>query len=468
MEDVSFPEGHSEEDKAKAYEAYLENHRRTALERFFLGHKDETWFLERYQNGEEFEAESGRIRGKYAAFMSTMAEGGYDSIQLEDGEDLNISGEQEGATSASEKFKNIPLSIKLPARLTNSTIERFEDVLALSNIPPSVKKASIESLLRDSCEQFEAVYLSEPVYEKSLYRSGFAVFREGADLTSLALKIENILIEGNKIYYSVQKSFTRQIKILPPEFSASGRIAKDLGLSSRLLEALCHRYDLEVPNWTADESRSETQRLDLNLSALRKSFNICYYCGQAYSSSLEMFKACGDLHLRPSPVENEEPFEWERATEWLDSKIDDLIRLFGAPFSPATEDNIIESKYVIRLDDSRFRCSLCSKLFKGPEFVIKHARLKHEEESRLALEQLSLLNMFLARPSLCAFLKSPSYRRGSVQGGGHQSYSRDRGYAHRAPPPPPPNADTRALRRPVKHYMDWDAPALGDVEISYD
>lgn len=43
MDDVSLANA-SEEDQIKAFEAYKENHRRAALERFFLGHKDEAWY----------------------------------------------------------------------------------------------------------------------------------------------------------------------------------------------------------------------------------------------------------------------------------------------------------------------------------------------------------------------------------------------------------------------------------------
>jgi hypothetical protein len=43
MDDVSLANA-SEEDQIKAFEAYKESHRRAALERFFLGHKDEAWY----------------------------------------------------------------------------------------------------------------------------------------------------------------------------------------------------------------------------------------------------------------------------------------------------------------------------------------------------------------------------------------------------------------------------------------
>jgi hypothetical protein len=202
---------------------------------------------------------------------------------------------------------------------------------------------------------------------------------------------------------------------------------------------------------------------------LRRVFSLCYYSGTRFSDALELQKQCGDFCLRSSP---ETPADGP-ALEAVDLKLGDLLRLYGPPFEPATEDNIIESKHVIKLDDARYRCSLCSKLFKGPEFVIKHVRLKHEEESATALQQLSLLNLFLARPAACAFLRSPVPRPSSMSHSQHASSAhRDRHGAHHPSRhherQPPADADTRHLRRPMRQYTDWDAPAAGEVEISYD
>lgn len=315
-------------------------------------------------------------------------------------------------------------------------------------------------MLRDASEQFVKLYLGEPVYEKSLYRSGFAVFQDGADLNSLALKLENILVEGSKIYYSVQKSFTRQIKLAAPDFSEPSRMEKDYSQSTLLLDALLSKYELGQCSWTQETDK--TKALDLNLACLRRVFSICYYSGVRCANALELQKQCGDFCLRSTADSLDSD---SVSPSSVDQKIDDLIRLFGPPFELATEDNIVESKFVIKLDEARYRCSLCNKLFKGPEFVIKHVRMKHEEESIVALQQLTLLNLFLASPAPCAFLKSHVSRRPSHSSQPSSRYEPARSVANREPPP---DADTRQLRRPMKKYVDWDAPATGEVEISYD
>lgn len=112
-------------------------------------------------------------------------------------------------------------------------------------------------------------------------------------------------------------------------------MSKDFELSSKLLGELCSRYELPLPAWLSDESKPIQLRLDLNLVCLRRAFSICYYSGIACSGPLDLFKQAGDLYLRSAEPS---PEDWEMLTSGLDSKIEDLVRFFGCPFEPASED----------------------------------------------------------------------------------------------------------------------------------
>lgn len=148
-------------------------------------------------------------------------------------------------------------------------------------------------------------------------------------------------------------------------------------------------------------------------------------------------------------------------------------------------------KHVAKVDEGRYRCVHCSKLFKGPEFVVKHLRLKHEDITKTVILETAMLNAFLLRPLYPALI-SVSARRRSIGASidrplrdsghrydrnshhhhhqyphAHSHYGRDSGRARRGPPPPPPRDAVQDPRR-MRQYVDWDAPATGDVEISYD
>lgn len=92
-----------------------------------------------------------------------------------------------------------------------------------------------------------------------------------------------------------------------------------------------------------------------------------------------------------------------------------------------------------------------------------------------------MLNAFILRPLYPALI-SVSVRRRSfnssvdraLRDGGHRYernaapyHGRDSGRSRRGPPPPPPRDAVQDPRR-MRQYVDWDAPATGDVEISYE
>lgn len=128
-----------------------------------------------------------------------------------------------------------------------------------------------------------------------------------------------------------------------------------------------------------------------------------------------------------------------------------------------------------KVDEGRYRCVHCSKLFKGPDFVVKHLRLKHEDVAKSAALEASMASAFLTCPTQTAILSLtssvPRRRRSDtsidrpLRDRDHRSRDYRNGRSHR--PPPPPRDAVQDPRR-MRQYVDWDAPAVGDMEISYD
>lgn len=133
-------------------------------------------------------------------------------------------------------------------------------------------------------------------------------------------------------------------------------------------------------------------------------------------------------------------------------------------------------KHVAKVDEGRYRCVHCSKLFKGVDFVVKHLRLKHEDVTKAAILETAAINALFARPPLCALLTVVVRRRSPSQSTDRPPREqprsdfrpRDVPRPRRQPLPPPPPKDAPHDPRRMRQYVDWDAPAKGDVEISYD
>lgn len=56
----------------------------------------------------------------------------------------------------------------------------------------------------------------------------------------------------------------------------------------------------------------------------------------------------------------------------------------------------ILQKWIVKMGEDKYRCSLCTKLFMGPEFVRKHINLKHPQNAEEARKQVILLPLSLS------------------------------------------------------------------------
>lgn len=326
--------------------------------------------------------------------------------------------------------------------------------------------------------------------DKEFYRLGWAIFEEGSDVSSIASTIEGRTINDEKVYCVPQKSFALQIKVADLGLGGGeGRIASLLEAARKLVSALDGRSGLDSWLFPLIGEKDKIYQLDLAIVYLRQVHFCCLMTGAIFAGPLDLSRAAGDLYLRTATSASPEPVEPDAAVEGpLEESLQDLLDRIAFQCDPITEDayrpqgwlikcshpcRMLE-RQVAKVDEGRYRCIHCSKLFKGPEFVIKHIRLKHEEISSAAILDTAMINNFFARPCPSLLLPAPPRRRRTVApppfpaGGGRYERSRDRPMSGRRHAPPPPPRDAPQDPRRMRQYVDWDAPAMGDIEISYD
>lgn len=416
--------------------------------------------------------EEAQARAK--SFVELAESGALKDLALDDGQDLRVEGEKVSI----DGMRSYPASMGLPDRLRAAAAKK-PNMITLSNISPQISQEELERMLRECTADFVAVETSLPVPEKGNYRMGWAIFQEKTDLAPIVTAIEEKIMHGDKIYCSAQKSFALQIKIVGHALTGEERIRKDLALAKDLRQALEGLFGIEQsPSEQLLSSMSEKGQLDLLILYLRRVFFLCFYSGVVGASYQDLCRLAGDLCVRSDDA----TVGGDVDGELFEEALSDLKNRLTGSHEPFSEDALLE-KHVARVDEGRYRCVHCSKLFKGPDFVVKHLRLKHEDVAKAAALETASLNAFLARPVLNAVLpltgrrrrSSPSLERAPPSSrDGH--YYQDRRHARdsyrggagsrRTLPPPPRDApqDPRRLR----HYVDWDAPASGDMEISYE
>lgn len=182
----------------------------------------------------------------------------------------------------------------------------------------------------------------------------------------------------------------------------------------------------------------------------------------------------------------------DRFFERLDSRIKlrinkpldgEEIEKMGGKKLETEEDNVVAT-YVQKESEGKYRCTECTKLFKGEEFVKKHVRLKHPNLLESVKADVDLFNTFVRDPHKMSsntttttstttvggggnridnYQQSSYHQRNSYGGGGASNggggyndrrsggfaprggYNdrRSGGYGGGAPRPPPPRGDAR-------------------------
>ena len=178
----------------------------------------------------------------------------------------------------------------------------------------------------------------------------------------------------------------------------SARALRDIELATRLLVSLGYKEE-SLKQVTSE--RSNAQKLDTLVTHLRLHHHICFYCGFEAACREELVQRCGQVHLRGNISDDQIVIEqraFNNETNLHDKRVTKLIHTLAVSLPPITLDEFLEAHHMLTLDASRFGCRHCTKLFKAPEFVVKHLQSKHPELEHVLKEELCYLNRMLARP----------------------------------------------------------------------
>lgn len=373
------------------------------------------------------------------------------SLVFSDAYDLKR--DQENDSSADPVFY-APIDATLPATLVPLLSSASKNLITLSNIPAYLDRESILNFVTEELggSQIVTFDLSAPNSEKNFYRLGWIQLEDAASSDALAKLEEKGSIEGAKIYFGLSSSHVHRFRVAttaePDEdaFKAAVKLVSELEGSSH-----------------AEDGRFSC--LDEAVFYLRKVHHFCFYCGQAFSCASELRAKCGDLHLRRSGASERGYNERIAAVTEFIRVLKTLSRNVNADEADDSDEAVnafLSQQSIIKVEEEKYRCSHCSKAFKGPEYVLKHLHLKHADVVGLVREDLKLFNDFLAKASILHFphsmvprylslkpLRLPSSRESSKSSLGSASSSARRSQQQ-------------------QDYKDWDALQQVSTEISYD
>lgn len=326
--------------------------------------------------------------------------------------------------------------------------------LIIKTVPPSISRQKIVDMCKE-VEGFESVILSEPSPNKKFHRIGWITFKEGTDMQDAFDKLDNKKIDEFVFHMAMHRNQPPSRTRAAPEISNTlPRLKQDLK-KIEMVTIVCdaelgpdytggdlvkkrvtyltqiHRQktnskardhmdddDIDAGAYSENENEEDLweikKRLDMYMVYLRKVHVFCYYCGGESDSVEELQRKCADFHVRktePYVQEETRGTKLDKNSSWaknLDQKIDlklmkpeeiNMEKLGGKDIDKEIR-RFVRDK-VFREHEAKFKCGVeeCKKAFKGPEFVEKHVRTKHQEQLDRVREDVEFFNNYVRDPN---------------------------------------------------------------------
>ncbi|TPX60142.1 hypothetical protein PhCBS80983_g02000 [Powellomyces hirtus] len=430
----------SNEEIERRFEIYKENFTHKQLQKYFSQEKESEWFREKYhpEDSKPLKEEThNRRREIMAKFAQKLAEGKYDAICYDEKADGGVPPESKDEMKTGEE--------KAPAVSEEDTMATDEAIVDLELPPkPAVSSEEVYALfirtvlskwsrktLTDVCasiEGFKYLVLSDP-RAPSGNRLGWVIFEDGTDMAKAqealnGKQIDNFTLRVDLHYWQEERTrhvvgeantptrlrhdldqIKRLAAVLDEENEFSTESCAAMIVENRLKTHILSGFEMEVSGGdeSADHETAHVKKsLDLYITYLRKVHNYDYY-GGIETSSPEDFARKSSVMLRRPPVEKKVSVFLDR----LDMRVDLRIRKpldgpeitkMGGKLLEVELDKFL-GKSVKKEAEGKFRCTVCSKLFKGEEFVKKHLKTKHNEITLPTRKEVEFFNNYVRDPN---------------------------------------------------------------------
>ncbi|OMJ75118.1 hypothetical protein SteCoe_25819 [Stentor coeruleus] len=335
------------------------------LEIFFAEHKNEPWFIEKYDPivSQKWQEERNlNAKMMQRIFIENVKNSKFQGLKLQD------TGIAPDGLSGAPYFGFDPNSL----------------TLFLKAIPTNVSRWEILDVLKN-CLGFLSLSMSEPLKSQNFARFAWVLFDSEAHcLEGLQTLCGKQVTQDFRLSPILSRtSSSKNIKSQPP----TDTIENDLKLSGQLITTLDREKGIyENPLLITPEQFSELPliekelQLDYQLLYLRKIHSFCYYCVEEYDDERMLTAKCGIAHVRGKYDINAKTF--------TDPRIETRILNSGSfkNYDKDTDEILskklkeFEDRYTVQEEENKFRCDLCKKLFRGSEFIKKHLAVRHVDE----------------------------------------------------------------------------------------
>ena len=333
----------TENDYKILYDEYKINHERKNSEEFFNFHKDDEWFLEKYNPYDYMQfnyKERNEKKKKKAKIFFEFLEDKKDIMNIEENQENNLTKkikfnyifDLKPEYEYNKSFKLLytkvdPLNNKLQERerdfnnipYTQGIIQKdleedgrpyyFYDpnYLTLYNLSGLAKNEQIMPKLNafKKLTGFISLSITEPERKNDYKRNLWLMFDSEKNCLKALDDLNDYKSEEYIKSQTIMNPSYNKVKVTPPLFDE--RLNEDLIGSYKIFNILDdYRQILENPlknifdiNKIAIMEKEEKIRiLNLNILYLRKVHGFCYYCLKGYKDERNLNKKCDYIHLR--------------------------------------------------------------------------------------------------------------------------------------------------------------------------
>ncbi|XP_062384612.1 serrate RNA effector molecule homolog [Sardina pilchardus] len=358
--------------------------------------------------------------------------------------------------------------------------------LFMRNIPPTICKEEIVNLCM-KYPGFMRVCLSEPHAEYRFFRRCWVTFDHLANIQDICWQLQNAKLREFRLSPVVHRDLCRRVRMANGIVQHRTLMKDHLRLAEQLIRSLDSRWTVwggeqdkgnpvlkNVSYHLMEEVSAEEEELmgrvavgnpqsevtverdddlvkvlDRLLLYLRIVHSVDFYNACQHATEHQMPSCCGSVHVRgpvpPNRVPSQHMLEWQKKFEvklrslfWPREtlSVDEAGKLGRKhPFQEVEKFLRANTR---ELDRDKWKCVLCEKKFKGPEFVRKHLLSRHGEQVEEVRKEAAFFNNFLMDPKRPDHpeMRSPSpmpSRPGQAGGG---AFSPQCGWSFNQPSPP--------------------------------
>jgi len=377
----------TDEEALEKYGEYKLEFQRQQLNEFFVTHKVEEWFRERYQplvRANREEEMKTRVRARLLAFSSLLREGGaFCDMELEE-KDAELLTELmdrtvtvlEGGTGFEEGEEWVE---------SHKTTSVF-----LPTLHPSVTRAEIEAVAA-KFPGFLRLALSEPDPNKQFTRKCWISFQRTAKIREICFSLNSIKLREHELKPVVNKDLSKRVRPADWVNNSPGVVEASIQCCKQLIHLLDRQGGLFIGegelNEVLEDIHLESHRvLDRLVLYLRLVHSIDWYSqGQSLAQHTiedEMPNRLGLMHVRPTGDKEVEMEDVEKHIAKIKERTEAFLKDRVTVDSEAAtklglkvEDDEVEkfmSASMQELEKDKWICTLSGKKFKAPEFVRKH------------------------------------------------------------------------------------------------